>query len=174
MERVGTDAEIEENDEQRIKKQSAQIAQASEASRRRPNRRVEQGNAPHATEASREFDVLHEGNVREAAHVLKNIGFDEDRLVAEKWPRRCADAPHQPLPPLHPEVPVVKLPMERSTYYAISLGRDRQRGKVLWPQFGIRMMEAQQRGARFHSSGVHLCSTRGLVTNDEVNLTASP
>jgi len=94
MERVGTYAEIEENYEQCIQKQSAQIAQAPKPSWRRPNRRVEQSDAPGATEASREFNVFHEGDVRKAAHLLKNIGFDEDRLVAEKWPRRNADASH--------------------------------------------------------------------------------
>jgi hypothetical protein len=166
MERAGTDAEIKENDEQSVVKQSAQVAQAPEASWRRPNRRIEQGDSPHATEASGEFDVLHEWDVREAAHLLENIGLDEDRLVAEKRPRRCADAPHQPLPPLHPEVPVVKLPMKRSAYYSVSLASGSQRGKVLWPQLGIRVMEAQQRAVRFHSSGVHLCSARGLVAND--------
>ena len=78
MERVGTDAEIEESDEQCIEKQSTQIAQASKPSWRRPNRRVEQGDAPGATETSREFNVFHEGDVRKAAHLFKNIGFDED------------------------------------------------------------------------------------------------
>jgi hypothetical protein len=39
-------------------------------------------------------------------------------------------------------VPVVKLPMKCSTYYSVSLGSGRQRGKVLWPQLGIGMMEA--------------------------------
>ena len=62
------------------------LPRAPEASWRRPNRRVEQGDAPHATQASGEFDVLHERDVREAAHLLENIGLDEDRLVAEKWP----------------------------------------------------------------------------------------
>lgn len=92
MERVGTYAEIEENDEKCIEKQSAQIAQAPEPSWRRPNWRVEQGDAPGATEASREFNVFHEGDVRKAADLLKYIGFDEDRLVAEKWPCHRADA----------------------------------------------------------------------------------
>ena len=92
MERVGTDAEIEESDEQCIEKQSTHIAQAPEPSWRRPNWRVEQSDAPGATEASREFNVFHEGDVRKAAHLLKNIGFDEDRLVAEKWPCHRADA----------------------------------------------------------------------------------
>jgi len=71
-------------------------------------------------------------------------------------------------------VPVVKLPMKCSTYYSVSLGSGRQRGKVLWPQLGIGMMEAQQRGARFQSSGVHLRSARGPVTNDEADLSTSP
>jgi hypothetical protein len=93
MDLVGAHAKIEERDEHGVKGSSVYVAQASEAPWRRPERRVQQGNASHTPKAAGELDILHHGNICKASHFVKDIGFNKDRLISEKRPADCADAP---------------------------------------------------------------------------------
>lgn len=123
MKLVGGYAKIEERDERGVKDGSAQVAQASEAPWGRPERRVQQGDASYAAETAGELDILHDGNIRKASHLVKDIGFDKDRLISEKRPGSCTDVSQQPLPPYHPRMPVIESPVKHPADDPVISGR---------------------------------------------------
>jgi hypothetical protein len=173
MEPLRTHTDIEKSNQSCIDKQGARIAQAPEPPWRRPKRRIEQGDGTKPTKASGEVNIFHDRDVRETPQLAKNIGLHKERLIAEKWPCNLADAPQQSLPPCHPDTPIVESPMKRPSDYSLRAGSPHQRGKMLWPELGVGMMETEESGACDLRSGIHLRSPRRFLTNNEAYSTGS-
>lgn len=169
MDPVGAHAKIVERDKRGVRHGSARVAQSSEAPWRGPERWVQQDDAPHAPETAGELDILHDGNVCKASHFVEDIGFDKDRLISEKRPGDCADAPQQSLPPYHPQMPVIESPVKRSADYPVIPGDRRQSFEMLNPQLGIRMVKAQEKPSRFLRTCVQLCPARRRVASDQTD-----
>jgi len=173
MEPLWTHTEIEKSNQARIDKQGPRVPQAPEPPWRRPKRRIEQGDGTKSTKASGEVNIFHDRDVRETTQLAKNIGLHKERLIAEKWPRNLADAPQQSLPPCHPHTSIVESPMKRSSNYSLRAGSPHQRGKMLWPELGVGMMETEESGACYLRSGIHLRSPRRFLTNNEAYSTGT-
>lgn len=173
MESVRVNADIEQTDEGDIKQCGPPDAKPSKAPWRRPEWRIQKRNGTQPSKSARKFQVFHQGDVGKAAQFLKNRCFYEDGLVAEQRSANRMQPSDERLPPLHPEVPIVKPAMKRTAQDHFVSGGSRQSTNVFVTQLRVTVMKTQQRPACCDGPGIHLSATRRLVARDQADDTAS-
>jgi hypothetical protein len=93
-------------------------------------------------QATRELDIFHQGYIGEATQPFENVSSDEDGLVTKQWPCHRTEATRRPLPPHHPAMPGVELPVKRSPADRLIRGHLHQCTHMFGQQLGVSVVKA--------------------------------